>query len=193
VNLDQQARQVQLQLRARVLRQLLSLWPLLNMEQLDATFPNWATAVGGLVLSQHAVSSSIAAQFLAAQRTSAGIVGPAPIVRADPPAAEQIAKSLRTTSVIAVKQAMTAGQSISQASGNAFVLSSGAASRLVLDGGRDTVVDTVRADPRARGFIRVTGGNSCDYCASKAGITFADDEVFPAHDHCGCAAVANYG
>jgi hypothetical protein len=50
VTLAQQSRQAQLQLRARVLRQLLTFWPLLDMEQLDKTFPQWATAVGGLIL-----------------------------------------------------------------------------------------------------------------------------------------------
>jgi hypothetical protein len=188
VTLAQQSRQAQLQLRARVLRQLLTFWPLLDMEQLDKTFPQWATAVGGLILSQHTVSSALAAQFIQAQRTEAGLLGPAPIVRADPPGAAQIARSLQTTSVIAVKLSMTAGQSLSQASANALVQSSGAASRLVLNGGRDTVVQSVKADPRARGYQRVTGGKPCDYCASKSGVTFADDEVFPAHDHCGCAA-----
>lgn len=188
--LDQAARNAQLQLRAKVLRSLLGLWPLLNMEQLDATFPTWALSVGQLILDQHSMSASLAAQYLTAARYVAGVPGSPVIVPAPPLPAGQIAASLRATSVIAVKQAMTAGQTIPQASANAFVLSSGAASRLVLNGGRDTVVQSVQADPHARGFQRVTGGGACDYCESRAGITFADDEVFPAHDHCACSAAA---
>lgn len=186
--LDHAARGVQLQLRARMLRSLLALWPILNMEQLDATFPQWALSVGQLVLDQHSVSSSLAVQYLSASRFAAGLSGSPVIISAQPLPAGQIAASLRSTSVIAVKQAMTAGQTISQASANAFVLSSGAASRLALNGGRDTIVQSVKADPRARGYQRVAGGGACDYCAERAGITFADDEVFPAHDHCGCTA-----
>jgi hypothetical protein len=148
-------------------------------------------AVGGLVTQQHQVSAAIAAQFITAQRALLGITS-GPMVLADPLSAEQIAISLRSTSVIAVKQSMLAGKPIEKASQDAFVTSSGAASRLVLSGGRDTVVNTVKADPRAHGYRRVTSGRACDYCASRAGVTFADDEVFPAHDHCGCAAVPNY-
>lgn len=188
MSLDHAARSVQLQLRARMLRSLLALWPILNMEQLDATFPQWALSVGELVLDQHSASSSLAVQYLSASRFSAGLSGSPVIIPAQPLPAGQIASSLRTTSVIAVKQAMSAGQTIQQASANAFVLSSGAASRLALNGGRDTIVQSVKADPHARGYQRVAGGGACDYCESKTGITFADDEVFPAHDHCGCTA-----
>jgi hypothetical protein len=168
VTLDQHARNAQLQLRARVVRSLLGLWPMLDMERLDATFPTWALSAGQLILDQHSASSSLAAQYLTAARYVAGVPGSPIIVPASPLPAEQIARSLRTTSVIAVKQAMTAGQTITQASANAFVLSSGAASRLVLNGGRDTVVQSVKADPRARGYQRVTSGKPCEYCASKS-------------------------
>jgi len=72
----------------------------------------------------------------------------------------------------------------------------GTATRLVLDGGRRTLVESIRADPRAEGWQRVTSGSPCAFCAMVAsrGPAYASERAarFEAHDHCGCSAEPYY-
>lgn len=77
---------------------------------------------------------------------------------------------------------------------------SGAATRHVMNGGRDALQDAVAEDREALGYIRVTDGDPCFFCAMLAsrGPVY-DDESFDesdprfvgpgehkVHDHCGC-------
>jgi hypothetical protein len=188
-------RNSQLKLRAVMLRSLLGLWPTLAVDSLDATFPRWALAAGQLVIAQHATSVQISAEYLQAQRFASGVAGAPVIVRATPPAAELVATALHVTSVVAVKRSMSAGQSAPQAMANAFVQSSGAASRMVLDGGRETITRSAIADPRARGWARVTSTRPCSFCEMLAGrgaVYKEDTADFQAHDHCACSAAVEY-
>jgi hypothetical protein len=69
----------------------------------------------------------------------------------------------------------------------------GAATRLVLAGGRDTVTGTTPLDPMARGWERVIEPGACSFCAMLAsrGAVYKESTVdFRAHDHCHCVARA---
>lgn len=77
---------------------------------------------------------------------------------------------------------------------------SGAATRHVMNGGRDEIQQAQEADPRALGYIRVTDGDPCFFCAMLAsrGPIYGDDSFdesdprfigegqHKVHDHCGC-------
>lgn len=84
------------------------------------------------------------------------------------------------------------GQAEPQAVRNALVKASGSATRLALNGGRDTILESVRADPEAIGWVRVTDGDPCAFCLTLAsrGPAYKSEETaaFRAHDHCGCTA-----
>jgi hypothetical protein len=64
---------------------------------------------------------------------------------------------------------------------------SSAVQRLVLESARQTVMTASKADPKSKGWSRVTGG-TCDYCAKKAASEGLNDGSldFPAHDDCQC-------
>ncbi|MDQ3485451.1 MAG: hypothetical protein M3445_08620, partial [Actinomycetota bacterium] len=82
-----------------------------------------------------------------------------------------------------------------QTMADAFVQSSGAATRLVLNAGRETVTASVTADPRARGWQRVGGGKPCDFCAMLIGRGSVYTEAtsgFDAHDYCACTSEPVY-
>ena len=69
----------------------------------------------------------------------------------------------------------------------------GAATRLVLAGGRDTVTGTAPHDPMAKGWERVIEPGACGFCAMLAGrgAVYKESTVnFRAHDHCNCVARA---
>lgn len=187
--LTEQHRRAQVALRATVLRDLLALWPTLDPARLDATFPAWATFAGQLITQRRALSSSLAARYLRAVREAAGVAGPDPVVLADPVDPEQMATALRVTSVVAVKKATARGVPAGRALTDAYVLSSGSATRLVLDGGRDTIRTSLARDGFARGWRRVTGGQGCDFCRMLAGrgaVYAAATADFQSHDHCSC-------
>jgi hypothetical protein len=65
--------------------------------------------------------------------------------------------------------------------------------RLVLNAGRDDGPQSIKSDPKARGWERVLGGGGCDFCQMLAGRVYPRDNAgFDAHDHCGCTAEPAY-
>lgn len=188
-------RQAQLTLRAAVLRDLTRLWPAMDWSDLDRTFPAWAQAAGTLIIRNRATSSSLAAAYYRAFRFAEGLTDPAPVVLAKPIPAEKLAVTLRVTAYAGVKAAAARGVQADTAMANAFVRSSGAISRLVLEGGRETIRETTIADPLARGWRRVTGGKPCSFCsmlASRGGVYTEASADFQAHDHCGCSIAPSW-
>lgn len=182
-----------LALRAQTIRDLQRIWPTLDFDRLDATFPTWLAAALAIVQRDRTRAAGLGSLYVRASRDAAEVPGPATVQlaqRADP---GLVSTSLYVTSVIAVKRAMTAGRLPREAMASAFTLSSGAASRHVLDAARETVRASVEADPRGRGWTRVASGRACDFCTG-----LADGSVLPGsvplarHDSCACSAQPVY-
>jgi len=121
--------------------------------------------------------------------------------------------SLRVTGEVALKKriaglplggdlpALTQQLLVKQAIEETSVDISGAATRHVMNGGRDELSNMVADDREALGYIRVTDGDPCYFCAMLAsrGPVYDDlsfDESDPrfigagehkVHDHCGCS------
>lgn len=189
-------RQAQLAVRALVTRDLQRLWPAMDWADLDRSFPLWATAVRSLVTRHRATSAGLAAGYYRAARYLEGITDPAPVILAGPATPARLSVSLRVTAYAGVKAAATHGVTRDAAMAHAFVRSSGAVTRTVLEAGRETIRATVAGDPRAAGWERVTGGRSCDFCsmlASRGGVYKDSTADFAAHDHCGCTAQPVFG
>jgi hypothetical protein len=58
-----------------------------------------------------------------------------------------------------------------------------------LDGGRETLLDTMRDDQRAIGWARSASGKACAFCAERAsrGPVYKEESAgFQSHDGCGC-------
>lgn len=72
----------------------------------------------------------------------------------------------------------------------------GGAQRLIADADRETVIGSLRQDPRAGGWSRHTDGKACRFCtdiASRGAVYSADTADFSSHDDCGCVAVPAFG
>ena len=186
--LTQRHRAQQLLLRRATVAQVSRLWPALDWDRLDETYPSFALSVAALVQKNRQTSSGLAAQYLRAFRSAAGVPGELKVVFAQPLIVDQFTTSLRVTSVVAAKKSAAAGKAADLAMGDALTQTQGAMARIVLDGGRETATLTGKADDRSPGFRRVLGGGGCDWCRQ-----FIDDEIhytdgydFDAHDHCGC-------
>jgi hypothetical protein len=94
------------------------------------------------------------------------------------------------TGPVKVKQVTAAsGGDIAKAADEGAASVARAAVRLALDGGRETLLDTMRDDQRALGWARSASGNACAFCAMLAsrGPVYKEDSAgFQSHDGCGC-------
>lgn len=183
-----------LKLRAGTIRSMQAVWPALDWNRLDETFPAWLAATRGLVERDHAKAAQMAGLYVEALRRAEKAAGTATVQLAtlDP---ERLTTALRVTSLVALKRGAAAGMPASVAMPRAFVQASGSATRLILNGGRDTIRETVAADPEARGWQRVGSGRTCDFCSMLLGRGAVYTEAtadFASHDHCACSAEPVY-
>lgn len=189
--LTQRHRAQQLLLRRATVTQLGRLWPALDWNRLDETYPTFAVAVARLVQANRQTSSGLAAAYLRAFRSASGVPGEAKAVFAQPLIVDQFSVSLRATSLAALKTSASNGVAADVAMGNALTQTSGAVARLVLNAGRETLTESLSRDGRAAGYRRVLGGGGCDFCqmlAGRGGVYSAETADFESHDHCGCTA-----
>lgn len=193
--LTERHRLVQLAIRAQALRDFSRLWPLWAPAD-SRSFADLVTASTSLVRAYHPISAGAAASYFTAFRTAESIDGTAVPAIAAAPADAMIAASLYATGETATRKAIDGGRAPSDAMQSAFVRTSGAVSRHILAGGRDTIVGSVASDPQALGWARVTDGDPCYFCltlASRGPVYKTEQSAdFQAHDHCGCAAEPFY-
>lgn len=140
------------------------------------------------------------------QRPRRGRLRPVRIVWDD--ADEAAEKALETNGPRNIKSKTKRGRTADQSARDALADAAGAAGRHVLEGGRHMGLTLVHADDAAIGWIRVTDGDPCGWCAMLASrgpayrsAQSAQYVVNPKakrpvgalyHDHCGCTAEAMF-
>lgn len=104
--------------------------------------------------------------------------------------------SLEVTGPVAQKIAAAKKKPLDEARDASFTQAAGAATRQVLTGGRKSLLTLLEDDPQALGWIRVTDGDPCAFCAILAsrGPVYRSEQTasFQAHDHCACTAEPVY-
>jgi hypothetical protein len=206
--LTDQHRRAQLALRSAFMRELVRLWPLINLDKLDETAAEWIGFVTDLILTYRMQSVDRALSYYDSFRR-AEIGQPLPnrgnyrgLATPEPAA---IKTSLLVTGPIGVKSRIGKGIDPRIAKAKAMVDVSGAASRHVLNGGRQLITEAVVKDDVALGFIRVTDDDPCAFCAllaARGPVYHSKDTAYRTtarskrgpgkeyHDHCGCSAEA---
>lgn len=191
-------RLAQLQLGARTVAQMSAAWGLVDISQLDQTALQWMAAVSPIIGSQRVASANLAANYLRAFRVNEigiGVSAFTPVLAGRLPA-ELLTTSLRVTGPVKVKQALARGLDARSALALGQAASSRAGMRHVMNGGRDTITRTIDADPKAIGWIRVTSGKACAFCAmlSSRGPVYKSEGTakFKSHDGCSCSAEPTY-
>lgn len=191
-------RLAQARLGAETVEQLLEVWPLLDPADIDTTTARWLRIAIRVVTAQRRRSALLAANYLSTFRAIELGVTATPIapVIADTIITEQVATSLTVTGPYQLKKSMGLKIPEPTAVSRAQASSARAGMRHSLNGGRDTIIDTVTADKRALGWARTTSGKPCAFCAmlasrgpvykTKAGARFR------AHDDCHCGVEPVY-
>lgn len=182
-------RQGQARLGANVVVQMLAASALLDPADLDGTFARWLQVVVPLVSIQRRVSAQLAAGYLAAFR-AVELAGaePIPPLIAGVVDVKALTTSMLVTGPVTVKSALARGVLLDRAVEAAQTRTAAAAMRHVLDGGRQTITDTLEADPAAHGWARATSGKACGFCSMLAsrGPAYKGEDTarFEAHDGC---------
>lgn len=209
-------RLAQQQVRAEFLTRFLALWPLLDSTRLDETSPGWTQAVLNEIVASRLDSARVATQyfeeFAAAEApstprrarisipdlpTSGRRSARVSVPDIDWKPADRAARvSLNVTGPASQKSKARRGKPLQVARDESFSESAGAASRHVLTGGRQSLLTLLQDDPQALGWIRVTDGDPCAFCALLAGrgpvYKTEQSASFQAHDSCACTAEPVY-
>lgn len=189
-------RLAQARLGAQTVRLLRSSWPLLDPNDLDRTAPGWLRVTVPLVTRQRRLSARLAAQYLQAFRAvEIGVDGEYRPLVGEFDDLRALTTSLLVTGPVRVKQQMRRQVPLVRALSLAEAASAAAAMRHALNGGRDVLVNSVRADRMALGWARVVSGDPCAFCAMLAsrGPVYGEDTAdFQAHDRCSCTAEPVY-
>lgn len=195
--LSEAHRVAQARLGVTTVRQMLAVWPLLDPSDLDGTFPRWLVAVRPIIGRQRDVSSRLAANFYTTFRTlelGAGVepVTPELATMVEP---GTIATSMLVTGPASIRSALARGVQFETAVQTAQANTARSAARHAMNGGRETVMQTMAADARSLGYARTTSGRACAFCALLAsrGPVYSKDTVdFRAHDGCFCGVEPVY-
>jgi hypothetical protein len=209
--LTEQHRRAQLAIRSAFMAELVRLWPLINLDRLDETAAEWIGFVTDLIMLWRNESVNRALlyydEFRRAETgqplTQRGNYRS--LVTVEPAA---IRTSLLVTGPIGVKSRIGKGIHPEVAKAKALVDVTGAASRHVLNGGRQLITEATNRDKLAVGFARVTDDDPCAFCAMLASrgpdynsrasalrTTSRSKKRGPGreyHDHCGCTVEAVY-
>lgn len=191
--LTEQHRQAQIAVRAQALRYFIQLWPIWQGD--GKTFARLVDAAVPLVMAHHQLSSSAATAYFEAFRRAEQVGGSASAVAAPPVDIDKVRAGLWVTGEKITHAAILAGKSPQAAMETALVRTSGTITRQVLMGGRDAIVLSTAGDRRAGGWVRVTSGDPCAFCAMSAsnGAVFSEDTAdFEAHAGCACTGEPAY-
>jgi len=183
-------------LSAQTARELRNIWPRLDWDHLAETYPLWFEEVARLVKRDRKISAGLASAYYKAFRRAEGLSARASTVVLSDVNPEQLEIALRATAIGQYNKSLEAGHEVPKAISIALEASTGAATRLVLNGGRETVHASTMADPEASGWRRITSSNGCDFCLMLAGrgdVYSAETVDFSAHDHCSCMAEPAFG
>lgn len=156
-----------------LLRDLRILRRLIDAGRLQATVPPWIDAVTQVVDRYSQTSATLAADFYDGEREVAGMPGSFTVPVADPPPDEQVDASLRWATKdlwsrsepdATVAQLEPLDVRLEAAMNKA----DGVVDRLVLNAGRETVLQAVRQDPQAVAWARSAALGCCSFCALMA-------------------------
>jgi hypothetical protein len=186
----------QLAARAGSLSELVRLWRVVDPTNLAGTVDTFARAAAILAGQGSDRSGVLASRYYSLFR-SVEIGAPAAAVR---PAArigiDVMASEIRGATLSGIIAARRGGLTVPAAAERGFVRVMGTVGKLILNGGRRTIIGAAETDRRALGFARVTSGDPCAFCRTLAGrgpvYKTEKSADFEAHGSCACSAEPVY-
>ena len=150
------------------------------------------TALAALIRDRHGQAAHLGTGYYQQARRAAGIFTEAPRVHVPPPPEPQITATLDSMGPWNLLGKIKQGQQVATANENTGVQLSGAAQRLITNGARQAVLQSVETDAKAVAWMRATSSNPCAFCAMLSSRSFAyrseASASFEAHNHCACVA-----
>ncbi|MEU3976885.1 hypothetical protein [Streptomyces bacillaris] len=164
-----------------------------DVSDIDAWWDQISPAVQKEILTGQSALARMARGYLQQHALLNG-VALAPVVVE--PNAQQIAEALRVTGPVAFKTQMAISGSEAAATRTMASQLQGAATRLVLQGSRETTMRTFREREEMAGWRRIGGGGkSCAFCSMLIGrgaVYSKSSSEFRSHDRCSCSAEPLY-
>ena len=158
------------------LRRVLTLWGVLDITNLDASFAEYLTLTEPVISEAKHNSARAASGYYDMMRAAERVPGISPAGKflADLVASGEMEMTLGPIGPAYIRKAITGGMTFEQAAAAAWVKQSGAMSHSVLAGGRDTIARKMQEDPGALGYQRHASSDCCAYCGLMAskGIVF---------------------
>lgn len=187
----------QLSIRADALRRLTSLWSLVDPTSLASTVGSFSNAAAAMLLGFSRASALDTVDYLTDFREAEGVPGPAPRFRPAASVDVDVAAGLiRGSTITGIVNARRAGRNLAGSMDNALVKVVGEAGKLVLAGGRRTLLRGREDDRKALGWERVTSGSPCSFClmlASRGPVYRSErSSRFESHGHCSCTGELVY-
>jgi hypothetical protein len=187
----------QLRIRAGALRRLAGLWSLVDPASLASTVGTFANTAAAMLLGFSRESALETVDYLGEFRAAEGVAGPpvrfrpAPLMDAD-----VAAGMIRGATITGIVNKRRAGGNLAAALDNALVKVLGEAGKIVLGGGRNTMLRGREDDQKALGYERVGTGSACSFCLmliSRGPVySSARSSQFESHGHCACTGELVY-
>lgn len=171
------------QLIARLYRRIIDPY------RIEATYPAFIRAAELVIGRGRAASRALAREYYLAEAAAHGHRAAAEALQVRPLGPGQAAASLYATGAARAITQMERGAPPSTALAAGEIAARRSAKRLILNGGREYLVEVSNLDPRASGYARISDGAPCHFCAmlvSRGPVYDVDTVDFKAHDGCGC-------
>lgn len=173
----------------RVATAIVNLWDrLINPAKFADSWESLSPLVQGMIEQHYDMSAAEAAQYYASSRVLSGNSAvPIPGVSLAPGYLEKVVQSMGAGQFFHYLKEADAPVASTMARDGLR----GAATRMTLKGGRDTVTQAAVNDPVASGWERVITAGACGFCsmlAGRGGVYSESSVNFRAHDHCHCVA-----
>lgn len=187
---------------------LAAAWRVLDVARLRLSLPRYISAVTALAQQYGQASALLAADYYDTQRVLARQPGTFTATPADPAPAEKVDASVRwATRSLWTRQLQPGARAPTPEPGepkpptpaelrtNVQNLVAAVSQKLMLDTGRDTIMQAILADDRAVAWARVAQPDACAFCrllCTREAAYKRETVGFAAHDNCSCLAVPVY-
>lgn len=178
-------------------------WPLLDVHDIAGTRARFELAVEAIVRRYGLASAQAALDHYRQVRAAIGVTDPLPALAVPGPV-----PTSDISQAVGVSLSGLYGPVTPEVERDTLDQVAEHATQLVLDQGRDTVIDVVRQDRAAKGWVRVTEPGACWFCTmlalrAGAGMLYASEQAagrransrfkgggfdFKVHDNCRCHA-----
>jgi hypothetical protein len=194
--------QKQAQIGAVTIGALIRLWPLIRNDPSDRNVERWLAQVLQAIRIQRLRSATLAQNYIGAYRVlelGSSVERFFPEIKGAINE-EQVITSMMVTGPVRLRKELDKATMSIEDMQNLESANAGAGFRHVLNGARDTIDNAITTDKLVRGFVRITDGDPCFFCAMLAsrGPVYSEDSFedsdprfqgpgdHKVHDSCAC-------